>query len=395
MPLFKKKITPPDKFLAIDINSEDIKCIAFFRDNKNIKIIGSAIQTLKRGSVRKGIIIDKQDVIMAIKEALFKTTSDLEEKIKTVVLGITGDLCFETITTAKVTRNPEDIITKTEISDIYQKLSQASFDQIQSLYERQTGDLDTNLEVITSSTIYKKLDGKITKHLEEEKSKQIEIAYYRAYTPTHHIKMLRSITKKLKLNILAITSKAFANSTAIAETSLENKDYTIIDVGSDFTSVAVVFGGGVISNQTLHIGNKHFVEEISQIMGLTYNEASKVLETHTYGKLSQSESAVVQNCLKNVLKMWLSGIEILFKEFPNIKTFATTIYLFGRGSNLPELREALNDNPWTKGIPFKAPPQIRNLKINDFNQIKDSTGTIMSNDWLGTINLSTIFGKLI
>ncbi|MFC1622246.1 hypothetical protein ACFL13_02630 [Patescibacteria group bacterium] len=394
MPIFKKKYTIPNKFLTIDINAEEIRCLAFYRENGNLKIIGSGKEPLERDVVRGGIIVDKRAVIGNLGNVVHDTLEEFGEKINNAIFGINGDLCFENITTAKVTRDPQFPISQYEVSGIYERLEVAAKNQTQNIQMQYTGDSEEALNLVLSSTVYTKLNNNKVSRMEGENAKQIEIAYYTAYSPSYHIKMLKQVAKKARIQVLAFAPKTFALNKALTSSNLENKDYVTIEVGSDYTSVAVVFGGGVVASQTLHIGYSHFVETISQIMGLTYGEATKVLKTHIYGKLSQSESMVIQDCLGDVLDVWLEGLEILFTEFSGVKTFAPTIYLFGKGSQLPEIMDTLDNNPWTKAIPFKAPPQIRKLELQDIGNITDSTGTVTSNNWLSTATLASIIGEL-
>jgi len=129
-------------------------------------------------------------------------------------------------------------------------------------------------------------------------------------------------------------------------------------------------------------------------MGLTQVEATKVVQTHSRGALSPSESVVVQNCLEEVLGFWLEGVELLFTDFSGVKTFAPHVYLFGEGVQLPEIEEILAKDPWTKNIPFKSPPNIRALLLNDLNKIADATGSVVSQEWVPSAALSYIYEEV-
>jgi hypothetical protein len=95
-----------------------------------------------------------------------------------------------------------------------------------------------------------------------------------------------------------------------------------------------------------------------------------------------------------VLSIWLDGFELIFTNFTGVKTFAPHIYLFGEGVRLPEIEESLNKEPWTKKIPFKSPPKIQALTLDDMPKITDATGLVLSNEWLALAALSYIYEEV-
>jgi hypothetical protein len=266
--------------------------------------------------------------------------------------------------------------------------------QVQKYYSENKGDSDTELQMITSSIVYTKLDGELLDNLLEQEGKVVEIALYNAFCPIFHIDALQKLGKKLKLNILAISPINFSLLKALKKSELESSDLVLTQIGADFTNVGVVFGGAVIKNKSLHIGYIHYVEELARIMGLTKVEAAKVLKSHSNSTLSQSESVVVQNCLTDVLDNWRDGVELLFTDFSGIKTFASHIYLFGEGVQIPEIEDELSKSPWTKNIPFKSPPNIYVLLVSDLDKIADATGSVVSHEWVGVASLAYIYEEL-
>lgn len=395
LPFFKKTSHKPPKFLSLEINAESIRCLAFYKEDGTVKIIGSGSEYLDEGLVRNGVIVDFDEVAEAAEQAINEATIDFEDNVRNVIIGVTSDLCLESVTTAKINRgSAQKPISKNEMETFQEKITESAHMQIQSNYAQYTGDPDLDFQLITTSVIYNKLNNEKVDILEEQTGKTMEMAMYTAFCPVYHVQTIQKLAKKLKLNILAISPENFAMLKALKHSELEDSDLVLTQVGADFTNVGVVFGGSIVTNQSLHLGKKHFVDEISRIMGLTYNEARKVLESHALGQLSQSESVVVQNCLSDVVDVWQEGLEMLFSEFTGVKTFAPYIYLFGEGTQLPEIEEALTKNPWMKSIPFKSPPSIQELALSDFDKIVDATGKINTTEWLAAAVLSYIYEEL-
>jgi len=394
LPFLKKTAKKTPKFITLDISSNSVKCLAFYKEDGSLKIIGNGKALLDPGAVRNGVVVDFSPVLQAAREAIDVATLNAEDIIKNTIISISSDLCIENVTTAKITRGSTAPITLKEIENFNQKITDSANMHVQNYYSRFKGDSDIELQMITSSVVYTKLDDKKIDNLEEQNGQSVEMALYTAFCPVHHIETIQKLGKKLKLNILAVSPVNFALLKALKQSELESSDLVLIQIGSDFTNVGVVFGGTIIKNKSLHIGHKHFIDEISRIMGLTQVEATKVVQTHSRGALSPSESVVVQNCLEEVLGFWLEGVELLFTDFSGVKTFAPHVYLFGEGVQLPEIEEILAKDPWTKNIPFKSPPNIRALLLNDLNKIADATGSVVSQEWVPSAALSYIYEEV-
>jgi cell division ATPase FtsA len=396
LPFLKKSSKQAPKFLTLDINAESVKCLAFYKEDGKIKIIGYGKEPLEEGLVRNGVIIDMDKVLVEAEKVVAQATNEAGDSIKNVIIGVTSDLCLESVTTAKINRGTTDKpINGRELEAFQERIVESSHIQVQNSYAQFTGDSDIDFQLITTSVVYNKLDNEKVPSLEGRNGKTIEMALYNAFCPVYHVQSLQRLAKKLGLKILALSSENFAILKALRHAELEDSDLVLVQLGADFTNVAVVFGGAIVTNQSLHIGKKHFIDEISRIMGLTHEEARKVLESHAHGQLAQSESVVVQNCLADVLDTWQEGLQMLFSEFSGVKTFAPNIYLFGGGTQLPEIEKILNENPWMKSIPFKSPPVIEELAISDFERLADATGAVSTNDWLPPAVLSFIYEEVI
>lgn len=380
-----------NKFLTLDISSLNVKCLAFYQENGGVKIIGAGRKSLETGSVRGGIIIDDDDVSNAVEEAVYQAIQNTGESIGNVIVGINGDLCMGTMTTIRSKRGTREPITKKEIDTLYQKISEAAFIQVQNEYVENTGNIDEDLQNITSSIIYTKIDNKPVATLENEEGSVIETAVFNAYTPVYCIQSLQNLIKSAKLNLLAIGSEMYSLAKTLSVTSPNSPDFVLIDINDDATNVAVIFGNGILSTKSLSIGQFHFVEGISNRMGLTLGESEKILNSYIRNELTQSESSIVQRSLQDTLEIWICGIELLFSEFSGVKTFSPKIFLTGTGSDLPDLWNTITNEPWTKSIPFISPPDFKKLTFTDLIKISDATGRITSSEWIPNASLSIIY----
>lgn len=388
LPLFKKRPVNNDLFYTVDVNSNSVKVLSFYNEGSALKITGSWEEPLPLGAVRAGILIDKNCVFEALNKVVLQNQ---EAGIKNVIFGIGQDVFIGLTTTIKATRHANSTISKKELDEINKKLTEASILQAQAEYTEMTGNADTDIEQITNSSVYLKINDRFVSSLEGETGNTVEIASFRAFSPFFNIKAIQEICTKCSLNILAIVPKAYTLVQLIKTSNLEKNDFVLVEINSDTTDVSVIFGKGIVATKTLNIGYFHFVEGISDKMGLAIKESVKVLESYCAGQLTQSEISVVQKCILEVLNIWIEGLEILFADFTGVKTFAPNFYVTGVGTILPDIFECLKERPWSKSIPFKETPIIKKLEFTDFSIINDTTGKIKSLGWLPVSSICTAY----
>ena len=397
LPFLKKTSKPSNKFLTLDIGSEAVNCMAFYVDPQTgvAKIIGAGDRMIETGAVRAGHIVDIEKVEEAARDAIHIATEDFEEHISDIIFGVSGDLALGLITTAKSARGRAGPIQPKELELIEQKIIENAFIQARNEIMEFTGNTEVEIEPVTISTVYTKINGHLVKNPYTSEGDTVELAVFTAFTPTYHVKALQKLAKKLHLNILEIGSTMFSLVNSLKYSEPELKDYLIMDVGSDCTDVGVVFANGIVATRNLHIAGKHFTEEISQKTGINLNDAERMKLSYTYEKLEDSEIKLVRGSIKETLDIWLDGVELLFGEFSGVKTFASKILLVGGGVRLPDLYDRISTEPWTKSIPFKAPPEFRKLNLEDLKKVTDSTGKAGSVEYVLPASLSIIYLEML
>jgi len=236
---FKKTVRLPTKFLTLGINSQSIKCLAFYKENGTIKIIGSSYQPIEEDCVRGGNIVDFDHVVEAAQNAITETTQDLGDKIEHVIFGISSEMSIEGVITAQVDRGSTGIIDDREMQEILDRTLESAFIQAQNRLAETTGETDTDLDLVTSTAVYTKVNGREIPDLEGTEARSLETAYYTAYCPSLHIKNLQRLAKKLDVQILAMGSELFALTKAlekVAPSATKDIEKAYDELKSHFTS---------------------------------------------------------------------------------------------------------------------------------------------------------------
>lgn len=389
LPFFNKTATSENRFLAVNIDSDYVRCLAMYNEGGSIKILGTGKQELDPGKVRAGSIVFADQVAQAMEAATAQALQDVGGDVTDTIFGVSGDLCLGLMTTIKAKRTHPAPINQKEINELTERIDQSAYLQAQNEYMQINGNPENELETVTNSMVYLKLDGQKVSGLKDKTGTTIEMAVFNAFVPSHHISSLQKVAKEAGLNIMAIGSEMYCLVQTI-NAAHQPTDFIVVEVDGDYTTVAVVFGGGIVGTRTLNVGYRHLIEGVSERMGITMVEAAKVLKSYTLQKLTNSEVVIVKNALKAPLEIWLAGLELLFAEYSGVKTFAPKIFLTGEGLEVSDLWEALNDQEWTKSIPFKSPPELERLTFMDLNTVTDSTGHAAGSEWLPSACLSVI-----
>lgn len=373
---FSKKKNP-QHFLTVDIGSNSVKAFVFeivATSKGNVaSIVGIGKQNLPHGATRGGSIVDVEDVSRALSHAV-QIAANAEFDVKDAIFGVGGNLVYEFMTTVRVVRTKEGPINQKEINQIIEKVNMASLEQAQNKAMEIKGSTEKNLQIITSSIIYTKLDGVPTDDLLEKVGKRLELAVYTAYVPSYHLENLQEVASNAGLDILAVGSNTYSVVKSLTYSVGKEFDGVIMDIGGGITKVGVVFSGGIVDSRCLDIGGDDFTRELSKAMDLSYMDAEHRKLEYAYGRLNESDAMLVQGYMDNLLDVWLHGIELTFQEFSGVKTFASRIYLIGGGAELPDIFEVVSKEPWSRSIPFKSPPEFSKIRVEDLSLVSDKTG---------------------
>lgn len=395
LPSFKKTYEDSNRFLTLNINARDVKCLAFYLDEDIFKITGFGSQELPEGSVRNGMIIDRDIVIDAIKRSVEIANRDSVEKVKKVVVGVDGGITTGITTTVRMKRPNAEPIKQEEVETLYKKVSNIAGVQAKNRILESTGDSELPLRTITTSDIYLKIDGQKVAILEGQHGQNVEIAVFNSFVPEFHIKSLQETIKKADLNLIAIGSQMYSLVEWIKSSQEGLSDFVFLNISEDSTEVGAIFGGGITSTRSLNIGFNHFVDAVSTKMGLSNKNSESVIKMYNAGKLSESEAVVIKSCLKEIIDVWVDGLKILFEDFTGVKTFASKVYVSGCGTDIQDIIQALNDSDWTKTVPFKDTPVFNKISFLDNESIINSTDQELTTDWVYLASTSIIYKEIM
>lgn len=385
------------RFLTVDIGSNSVKVMAFDVENTEkgpvAAIVGIGKRSIMAESTRGGVIVDVEDVSKAVTMAAIAACNG-DDPITQAIFGVSGNLSLGLMTTVRVTRGKDSEISDKEVNDIFAKTYDAAHEQVQQKLLEITGTTETNVQMITSSVVYTKVDGKLVKDPVGMQAQKLELAVFTSFVPSYHLDLLQEIAANAEMEIVAVGSTMYSLVKSLGFSKKADFDGVIMDIGGEVTEVGVVFGGGIVDTRSIDIGGTHFTQELSHNMDMSFQDAEHKKVEYSYGRLAESDALLVRGYMDNLLDIWLHGVELLFQEFSGVKTFAPKVYLVGGGAELPDIYEVVSKEPWTRSIAFKSPPEFSKLSMEDLKLVVDRTGKAHGLEDIVPASLSLIFLEL-
>jgi cell division protein FtsA len=210
--------------------------------------------------------------------------------------------------------------------------------------------------------------------------KEVTLSIFNVFAPLVHFGALQTIAAEIGRELIAIAAEPYALARAIDDSEGGKFGAIFIDVGSGITDVAVVRDGRMEGTKMFTLGGRMFTKRLAQSLNISFNEAEEIKVNYSNDKLERQSTKIVRDALRNDAEIWLSGIVLTLEEFENVDVFPSKILLSGGGSNLPEIREALESREWVKSLPFIKKPQITFLNPKMITNVVDGTKSLVSQE---------------
>jgi len=371
-------------FYTIDIGSDSIKIVLseIFKEEYKLKIIDVIKIAQDLDVYKNGKILNEEKILNSLKEALERLKQKHSLKCKNAVICISAPNSRTIMTTLKVTRQSKSPISSEEGTEITGKLLENAYMSLSNVLYEESLTENNELEMIDMQSVYLRCDDRVVLDIEGEEANEVEICYSVSFADSKFIHQMSLLIKKVGLEIFSFVPASTSILNALKKLKKEKLDGVILNVGASSTEAVVCFGGGIYLNKSIPIGGSDITKELSLKLKRPYLDAEKIKRLYSMGKLNPKDSATVLNIINSILNYWHAGIEELFKNFSGVKTFAPDFYLVGGGSDLPDVKEQLFEEPWTKSIPFKSSPEFKKIELNKLKEIELTSEIKSSEDLL-------------
>ena len=258
---------------ALDVGTTKVACfIARATDDGTLRVLGIGHQ-LSRG-MRNGAVVDMEEAETSVRAAVDAAEQMAEERIREVVINVSGGQPASTNVTVEVSVNGHEI----GEPDIRRMLDVAR-------HHGQDGERD----LVHSIPIGFTVDG--NEGIRDPRGmygERLAVTIHAVTANPGPLRNLSTVIHRCHLDIESRVASAYASGLACLVDDELDLGVTCIDMGGGTTTIAVFQGGHLVHTDTIPVGGKHVTNDIARGLStpLVHAERMKTL----YGSALPSPS---------------------------------------------------------------------------------------------------------
>ncbi len=349
--------------MGIDVGSSSVKTLITEKE-KNQKtplVLGAGVSPSH--GLRKGIIVNPEDVATAIKNSVKIASENLDIKPKQAFVSIGG-------TGIKALKATGSIVISRADQEISKEDIKRAINQSESQLKRNSSPYLLNREIIHFFPISYKIDEEpVIGDPVGMKGEKLEVETLFITSLSHHLNNLIKSVEMAGITPENIIADSLATSNALLTRKEKEVGCLVANIGGDTSSLIVFEEGNPISLEIFPIGSNHITYDIAQGFQLLLDEADQL-------KYSYSEDSAVKRKLNPIIIPRLNDIFDLIgghlNKIKRSRLLPAGAILTGGGANLYGINEIAKES-------LKIPVQLNQTSFNknsENNIINDPTWSV-------------------
>ncbi|MDO8265093.1 MAG: hypothetical protein Q7T34_01850 [Candidatus Parcubacteria bacterium] len=362
---FKK--AEKEKLFVLDIGTEAVKALVFSyspqKDNKenNISVLDYAVEYFDEFSVWDSSNFSHDVIKRAISKVLHIFKEEAWQKLNLFV-SLPGNLFKSRVIFQKIVRkNPKENISKSENQMILNGVLETAKKESAGIFSSKTGILPQDLKFVGLKILEIKIDGYEVPVLEGYAGEKLEFRILTQFLFKSYLDNFEKIMKQLHLN----PQKIVHQSLTIAEIP-PFPNAILFDVGGDITQIFIIRNGKMEIADEIEFGAKIFNQRLSDVLGMDQGETRYFKETYSQNLFSEGVRGKTKEILSGVAEDWMSAVKSKISDLKIL--IPSNIFIYGGGSLIPEIGEALENNFQGSQITFLSLEYLKNIEFE--NHIK-------------------------
>lgn len=270
-------------YTSIDLGSDLIKMLVAEIYKGKLNVLATAIVPTK--GIKKGLIVDVNETIAALKKAITEIEGCIGIKINKVIANIPADGAeYNIVTGVSTITNEEKRVTA---NDIVRTLQACVYNKLKS-----------DQELITIMPIYFTLDQK--KGLKEPKGlmgKKLAVKAVMVTTPKKNVHSVISVLESLGLKVIDLNISPIADYCEYQNKDTNKGTTAVINIGDQTTTVSVFEKGIIVNSESLKIGGSNVDNDISYIFKINTSESKYLKEGFALANKHYAQSKEVYTAL--------------------------------------------------------------------------------------------------
>ena len=250
-------------YTSIDIGSDTIKFVVGEYFKKKVNILYTHEEKAK--GIRKGLIVDPNLAINAIKDGIKVVNNYLGINIKKVVVGVPDyNAKFMFVTGSTNIIDEDELITTEDINKVIKE----------SVYSKIAQDY----ELITVIPLVFLIDGKPETKPCGKTGKVLEVKGIMITAPKKNIYSVLSIMEGAGLEVADITISGVGDYYEVRNNVLDKKVGAIINIGHETTNVSVYNKGCIMNTETIQLGGTNIDKDLAYMFNINIFDARVIKE---------------------------------------------------------------------------------------------------------------------
>ena len=272
-------------YTSVDIGSDSIKILVAEIYNKKLNVL--AVSNVKSSGIKKGLIVDANEILVSLREAISEIEGKLMITIDKVIASVPSYYSTFEIVTGEV-----DI-------DEYGKIT--GLDVVKVLQKAVKSKLKMDRELVTIIPIYYIVDDK--KNIKDPKNligKKLGVKAMMATTPSKNVQSIISIFQSLGIDVVDVNLGSIADYNEFKNNTSDTGVSAVINIGHDITTVSLFNKGIIINSEVIQVGGKNIDNDISYVFKLDKKDSSKLKENFAvahkkFSRVNDVKEAVTTN----------------------------------------------------------------------------------------------------
>jgi cell division protein FtsA len=342
--------------VGLDIGTTKVCTIVGHGEAKG-KITIAGVGTVPSRGIKKGVVIDVEDTVAAIRESVERARHMAGVEFGTAVVGVTGDHIQSTNRRGTVSiAGPNGLITS---------------DDVDRALQAATMDVPLDREIIHSLPRFFAVDG------HRGVRRPIGMCGQRLEVETHVVtgtaSFLQNVVQcaeRAGLRVQSLVLEPIATSEAVATFDERELGVALIDIGGGTSDIAIFADGSIVHSSVIPVGGNHVTRDISIGLRTPFDLAERLkiesgvaaasmiphgeaLEVMTAG--SGERQRLPRTILGEIIEARMSELLEMAREQMDSHRMPAGVILTGGGAMLPgaiELAQEIFQMPVRLGTPI-------------------------------------------
>lgn len=250
-------------YTAIDIGSDTIKFVTTEKHKDNINVL--AVHEEKSKGIRKGLIVDPNLAINAIKDGIKELRKLLNININKVIVNIPDyNAKFMFVTSETDINNEEEVVTSEDVNKVIKS----------SVYAKIASDY----ELVTVVPLTFMVDGNPVQKPIGNNGKKLGLKGIMVTAPKKNIYSVLSVMEGAGLEVVDITVSGLCDYFEVRNNNLDKKIGAIINIGHETTNVSVFNRGKLMNTETIQLGGINVDKDLAYMFNISVFDARTIKE---------------------------------------------------------------------------------------------------------------------